>query len=236
MKKDRLEARMEAHFLTRILTSHVIFAFTYGIFLFLYELKFFRELIPVLHPFLIVWAIFMIAYDICIRDSLKKMQGSKILLLFVLSTAITVLLNMKVNLLWNMKAWILSVLPLFTILPVCQIASEKDRKKIFIQSLLGAAVVIFLAALGSLILYLFRFGGTVEILGVRSYIGLAVYDSHVENSGLLLFGLFADTNHAAVYAVVFSLYSVILFYFCRKGLFLPVGKMFWDRYLQLPTL
>lgn len=220
---------VDKNVITRFLFSPVSLAFAYAVFLFAYEIIFLRDIIPVLHPVLIAWAGIVVVYNMLIRRIISTLLGGKILVLFSIVCLVSVFLNWQAGIVGNIKAWILSVLPIFAFFPVCQMVSEEQRKKVLIKVLLGASVVIFLASSISLFLYLIRFGGMLKMFGVEHYIGLRLYDPHHADSGVLLFGVYCDPNHAAMYSIAFAIYSLVLLLECRKGLF----KAKWQNVLGI---
>lgn len=222
LKRERtqaIEQRVETHGVFRFFASHTVLAFFYGIFLFLYELKFLNQLIPVIHPLLIAWTGGLFLYDVLVRGFWRKVPFWKVLALFVVSVAITAALNVSISASGSVKAVILTSLPLVAFYPVCLLAPRQERTKALVKSLLGAAIVVFLASLAAVILYIMRFGDAVQFMGMESQIGIGLYDPRYADSGIILYGLYKDTNHPAVYAVVFALYSLVLFHACRNGLF-----------------
>lgn len=218
-QRGAIQAWVDRHAVMRFVFSHTWMAFFYGLFLFLYELRYFREAVPVLHPFLIAWAALVVAYDLLIRGLWTKLPAWRLLVLFGIGGALTVAINIQAGLVSNVKGWVLSVLPLFAFFPVCLTVPKQQRTKTLLKTFSGAAVVMFAASLFALVLYIYHFGAHVEVMGVNAYIGLALYNPNLPESSLLLYGLFCDTNHAAMYAVAFLGYSIILFIACRKGIF-----------------
>lgn len=218
-QRDAIQAWVDRHAIMHVVFSHTWMAFFYGLFLFLYELRYFRETIPVLHPFLIAWAALVVVYDLLVRGLWTKLPAWKFLVLFGIGGALTVVINAEAGLVSNVKGWILSVLPLFAFFPVCLVVPKQQRTKTLLKTFLGAAVVMFAASLFALVLYVYHFGAHVEVMGVNAYIGLALYNPNLPESSLLLYGLFCDTNHAAMYAVAFIGYSIMLFIASMKGIF-----------------
>lgn len=203
----------------RLFFSHTLLSFIYGTFLFLYEIKFLRELVPVVHPFLIFWSGVLILYDIFVRQIWKKVPFWQPLLLFLISAAVTAVINFEAGIVSNFKAFILTALPLFIFYPAC-ILTEKSRvKKTLILSTIGASVVAFAASLSAIVMYLIRFSETITILGIEETVGFVYYYPNDPDSAVILYGAYIDTNHASLYAIVFAFLSVVLFMFCKKGLF-----------------
>ena len=231
-KKERCLAVsnwVDKNIITRFLLSPISVSFVYGIFLFAYEIFFLREIIPAIHPVLIAWTGIVVAYNALIRKNILSLKGMTFLILFAVASLVTVVLNWKAGIFGNVKVWILSLLPIFAFLPVCQTVSKENRKKVLIKVLLGASVVILLASLVSLYLYLIRFGGTLRLFGLEHNIGLRLYDPQRPDSGVLLYGIYCDPNHAAMYAIAFATYSLVLLLECRKGLF----KAKWQNVLGI---
>lgn len=216
-QKERIKCWMETRFLTRILISHTSLAFMYGIFLVLYELKFFREVIPEIHPLLIAWAGCVTAYDIWIRQIWRKIPCWKPLALFVFFAGVTAVLNFETGLVVNIKGWILAILPLFAFLPTCLLARKDKRTTSFLTSLLGGAVVACLASMVSLVMYVNRVAETVTICGVTDTVGIRYYFPNDPTSAVLLYGIYTDTNHAALYSLVLIVYGIVLLLACIRG-------------------
>lgn len=203
----------------RLFFSRTLLAFFYGTFLFLYEIKFLREIVPVIHPFLIFWAGIIIVYDLLIRRIWQKVPFWKPLVLFLISAAITAVITAEAGLVTNVKAWIFTALPLFVFYPTC-LTCEKDKvKKTLMVSTIGSSIVVFLASLSAIIMYLIRFSKTVVFMGIEHTLGFVHYIPNDPESGVILYGAYMDTNHASIYALVFVCLSVLLFMFCKNELF-----------------
>lgn len=207
------------HGIMRRLLSHEMVASCYGVFLFLYELKFFREIIPALHPFLIAWAVGVLLYDFLCRPWWEKCSSWMLIKGFAISALLAAVICKDAGLIRNIKTWILSVLPLMTFFPVCFLEKENERKDMLIKVLFGSAVIIFFASFISVMLYLYHYGAHIELFGIREYVGLSLYDRNNPNSGLVLYGVYCDSNHAALYALAFAGYGAILFDMGRRGSF-----------------
>ena len=232
MKKERCQAIsdwVDKHRITRFLLSPISMAFAYCIFLFIYEIVILRDVVTAIHPVLIGWAGIIVAYNALIRRNILKLHGGKFLVLFSIVSLIVAVLNWRAGIVGNIKAWILTVLPIFAFTSVCQTVSEDKRKKVLIKVLLGASVVVFLASLISLSLYLIRFGGPIKLFGIERHIGLRIYNPQQLDSGVLLYGIYCDPNHAAMYSLAFAIYSLVLLLECRKGLF----KAKWQNILGI---
>ncbi len=214
---EKIDLWVNKHKLIQFICSYDAVAFFYGIFLFLYEIKFMRNVVPIVHPALIIWAIFVSTYNLFVRRQIGKYPRKSIILAFIVLTAISAIINMKAGFWGNVKAWILTILPLFAFFLVCYDKPKEKREETFLRVLSGGAVVIFIASFISLILYIIRYDGYYELFGVKEHIGLYVYDSTNPQSGLLLFGVHYDTNHAAMYAIAFAGYSLILFNHCKRS-------------------
>ncbi len=228
MKKatNWIQHTVEGHALPRFLVSFPPMLTSYGIFLFLYELKFFRNFISILHPFLVAWAAVVAGYSFLVRQDWRNLRGWGWLALFVPAVLVSCFLNRETGIVAAAKSVVMTLLPLAAFLPYCLSTAPAERHKRFLSVLLAPAVVIFLASLTAYIMYLLRVSTVVEIGGVRALVGLRYYFQDDPNSGLLLYGLYSDTNHAAVYAVFFALYSVLLFLACRNGMF---AKKQWNK-------
>ncbi len=215
----KIDRFVSANPILRLVFSHTLFAFFYGIFLFLYEIKFLREIIPVVHPFLIFWAGIIIVYDLFIRHIWQKVPFWKPLALFLVSAAITAALTAEAGLMSNVKAWIFTALPLFVFYPICLVCEKNKAKKTLIVSTIGSSIVVFLASLSAIIMYLIRFSKTVVFMGIEHTLGFVHYIPNDPKSGVILYGAYIDTNHASIYAMVFTCLSVLLYVFCKNGIF-----------------
>lgn len=215
---------MQAHAITRAMTSHVLLAFFYGIFLFLYEIIFFREMIPVVHPILILWAGALILYDLVIRRYWKRLPYWQILAVFAGICLISGIMNRESGLVVNFKSYIMIMLPLGVFYPICLMEKKEKRNKSFLFALLGGAIIIFIASSVAVVLYLMRYSQTVTYNGITKVIGFRYYLPNDPTSGMLLYGVYNDTNHAAIYALAFAAYSLFGFMECRKGMFAEKWK------------
>lgn len=228
---EKVNHFVDSHKFTTFITSPFYMAFFYGIFLFLYELKFARELIGSFHPILIGWALFTAFYNFVFRKILTKIPFWQFLGIFGLFALITTLLTRNYGLVSNIKSLILTLLPLVSFLPVVLGAEKEKQKASLLKVLLGSSVTMFLASLVSLGLFLLRIKRTFTILGITHTVGLTFYLPDDPKSGILLFGIFQDTNHTAIYSLLFAVYGFVLFFSCKKGLFAHkwVNK-FWGIY------
>lgn len=215
-RRRAIDERVTGSAVGKFLTSRTALAFFYGIFLFLYELKFLRQLVPEVHPVLIGWSAALICYDFLIRKAWKTIPYYPFFVLFGISAAVTALVRQDTGLAGNLKSLVMSVLPLMAFYPVCFC---QERRKAMILSLLGAAAVVFIASAVGVALYLIRFSRVVTFLGMEELIGFRLYDDRFANSGIIHYGIYSDTNHAAAYAIIFAAYSAALYIACRKGIF-----------------
>lgn len=228
---EKVNNFVDSHKFTTFITSPFYMAFFYGIFLFLYELKFARELIGSFHPVLIGWALFTAFYNFVFRKVLTKIPFWQFLGIFGFFALITTLLTRNYGLVSNIKSLILTLLPLASFLPVVLGAEKGKQQASLLKVLLGSSVTMFLASLVSLGLFLLRIKRTLTILGITHTVGLTFYLPDDPKSGILLFGIFQDTNHTAIYSLLFAVYGFVLFFSCKKGLFAHkwVNK-FWGIY------
>lgn len=213
--KEKCE-KFEKVILGKILLSHNLLVLFYGVFLFIYELEFFNECSHTVHPILIGWSVLVILYDIVIRKILDKIPYWKILILFAMSAGITAILTISVGGIGNIKAWILTMLPLFAFYPVCLSQTDRNRLKTFLVVMAGAAVVSCLASGIALWMYFIRFSGTITFMGITGRVGIVHYLPNDPGSAILLYGLYTDTNHAALYSLFFIFYSALVLYFCYQ--------------------
>ncbi len=216
---ERIECTVQSNRVLRCIFSHVFLSLFYGMLLLLYEVKFSRELVPALHPFFIVWALVLVTYDLLIRRYWEKIPFYKLLLFFAVSAGVSVVLNINAGIVGNIKSWIMTMLPLAVFYPVCLLEEESNRKKALLKSFSGVAVLMFLASVAALVLYMLRVNETITFLGIEHHVGWRYYHESVPTSGVLLYGLYTDTNHTAIYSLLFILYSIVLFAESKKGLF-----------------
>ncbi len=192
----------------------------YGIFLFLYEICFLRELVPAVHPVLIAWAVLVAAYSILIRQDWRRIPRWGLLLAFLVFAGVTAVANMgSTGLVPNVKALIMTAIPVAAFLPYCASVPKADAKKKLLAVLLGPAVIMLVCSLTALIMYLLRFYEVVVLAGIRYGIGLSVFEHWLTGDPVsLLYGVYTDTNHAALYAIATMLYSGALYAACKKGI------------------
>lgn len=217
---DRLSniaEKMHRSRLARLLTSHTALALCYGVFLLLYEVKYLREVIPAVHPVLIAWAGALAVYDVAVRKLWQRLPLWQLLAAFALVGGVTALVNHRVGLGANLKIWVLVCLPLVAFLPLCLMQEREKREKALLTALSGGAVVVFLASLVALGMYLLRLSLELELFDITHMVGMRYYILDDPDSGVILYGFYTDTNHAAAYAVVFALYSLWLLDACRRG-------------------
>lgn len=197
----------------------VVFGFFYGICLFLFELKIFCDVISPLHAMLIVWAGIVSIYNLLIKWEWKTIPGKYFLILFSILAGITAITTVEVGLVHTAKAWIMLALPLCAFYPICLAGDAQERKAKLIRVLLGAAIVMFIASAIALGMYFARYTELITFLGVEARIGILHYIPGDPTSGLLLYGIYVDTNHAAAFALIFAVYSIVLFKECKNSLF-----------------
>ena len=104
---EEIEKRVDACPLIRALVSHKWLVFFYGIFLFLYEIKFLREWVSAIHPVLIAWAGALLIYDVLIRKIWKKVPYWQWIVLFAICAVITAALNLETGLVSNVKSLVM---------------------------------------------------------------------------------------------------------------------------------
>lgn len=209
-----IDEKVQKNSFFRFFLSYVPVLFFYGIFLFLYELKYLRGIVPAVHPVLIAWAGVVGIYSFFVRRDFKKVQGWSILALFACSATATAVLNFNVSVIGNLKVLVMVVLPIICFLPAFASSDANKRKKDIFKIFSGASIILFLSSAVSLVMYLIRFTKTVSIFGVNTIIGIEPYGEAV-----ILTGIFEDTNHAATYAICSIFFSIFLCLECKKGLF-----------------
>lgn len=222
LKKERttlLDSKVQSNGFLRFCTNHGALVFFYGIFLFLFEIKSLRNTITVVHFPLIAWAGLLAVYDIFVRRLWEKLPLWKPLFVFAVLAGVTALVNYETGLVSNIKSWVMVTLPLLSFLPLCLLCRKEDREKSLLSALAGAAVVIFIASLVALVMFHLRISTVIEVFGVNYPAGIRYYIPDDPSSGILLFGIYEDTNHAAAYAIVFAVYSLWLLSACRRNVF-----------------
>lgn len=206
-----VDERISRHLLAKFFFSHTALVFFYGLFLFLYEIKFVRSMISPLHPVLIGWTGILVLYDIFIRNIWKKIPFSVLIFLFTVSAGITVITTKEAGVVSGIKSWILTLIPLYAFYPLCHSLPKERRENALLISFLGAALVVFAASALALGLYAIRFSDYVTIGATREFVGMRFYIPTDPTTGILLYGLYVDTNHAAIYALAFAAYGILLF-------------------------
>lgn len=215
-----LEGWVENHKIFRFFMSHTALAFFYGIFLFSYDIICIEERVTALHPILIMWSATLFLYDVFIRRLWERIPFWKPVALFCVSAVITALLTVNASgIVASVKGLILTSLPLVAFYPVCLSDSPQKQNKAMITALLGAAVVLFIASSISLVLYMLRVSIPIEYKGAIEHMGICLYDELNPETGIILYGVYRETNHAAVFAVIFAFYSIALFSACQKGIY-----------------
>ena len=209
---------LKKHNWTKYLFSNVTFLCFYGIFLFLYELRFFRNVIPVIHPFFIGWGIILILFNFSVRKQFVNVCYWKNIIFFIVSAMLTCILSLEAGLVNNIKVFVMVTLPLLLFYPVCFGKGFLERKKIVLITFLGAAICIFISSLIALWMFIELKSETIVIWGIKDLVGIEYHDS-INATGLILNGIYVDTNHAAAYAMVFVAYSILLFVECRNDIF-----------------
>ena len=217
--RNRTISYIDSNTVTKWFFNPVVFGFFYGICLFLFELKIFCDVISPFHAMLIVWAGVVSIYNLVIKWKWKTIPGKYFLILFIISAGITAVSTLEVGLVHTAKAWIMLVLPLCAFYPICIAGDARERKAKLLKVLLGAAVVMFVASAIALGMYLVRYTDLITVLGIDARIGILYYIPGDPTSGLLLYGIYVDTNHAAAFALIFAVYSVVLFKECKNNLF-----------------
>lgn len=216
---NSIDGRINSCHLIKWFFSPAVLSFFYGIYLFLYEIKFLRDIIPVIHPVLIIWAAVVIFYAVFFRKVLLSTPYWKILFCFFLSMIVSVILNITVNPILSLKSWVMAFLPLALFYISFFQYGQNERESIFIKVMIGASVVVFIASLVALIMFLLRYSAVVSFLGGEQQLGIRLYDPSSDNNAIILYGIYVDTNHAAAYSLIFAFYSLVLFFSCRKNLF-----------------
>lgn len=197
---------------TDALFSREICGFFYGIFLVLYEIVFFRSAHSPAHFLLIGWAGLTLLYDLLTARRFFKLPRCLFLLLFTLSVFVSVILNREAGMVDILKSAVLTLLPLYVFLPVCFVPGEKERLRRLTLVPSGAMLLFFIGTVISLVMFFLNYSDVTTANGVEKALGLAFVARGDGSYYLLLFGVFCDTNHAAVLSIVSLYYSAILLF------------------------
>ncbi len=216
---------LSEHKFAGFLLSHQAFAFFYGIFLFGYEISLIRNIVSVIHPIFIAWGCLLICYDVFIRKSWEVVVLQKILFLFGIVVMITGVINYRAGIVGNIKECILTVLPVFVLYPTCFL-EKAEKRRTFLISFSGAAVVTFVSSLVSVFLFFIRFQETITFLGQELEVGLVECLGEGGVTYVILNGIYVDSGHAATFAMSSVVYSCILFWACKRKIF---EKKIWNR-------
>lgn len=225
-KMNTVREYVQAHRVTRFVFSHRWLAFFYGIFLCLYEMAYLRSSISAVHPVLIFWAAVVIAYDLFIGGAFRRMPYTKLLFLFLGFAALSTAVNVKTGGMTDIKAWILTVISLLAFLPACMEGTDggqRGKKKTLFFVLSGFLGISFLASFASDTLFFLDFYEKLTT-PERTYF-LGVHNGGIW--GVTLFGVYADSNHAAAFSAVSGLLSFALLSECRKGVFSSAKRRGW---------
>ena len=156
-------------------------------------------------------------YDLFVRKVWRKVPHWKYLAIFMVCAAVTVLVNLETGLVTNVKSWVMVVLPLVAFYPVCMEGNSQQCKKTILMALSGAAVVVFVASTIAVWMYLQRYYETFTFLGIEDFVGVLFLKVDETLTTTLLYGIYADSNHAAMYSLFFTAYSFMLLDACIHG-------------------
>lgn len=196
--------------------SNITFCCCYGIFLFLYELKFMREWIYQFHPIFLVWGSCIIVINFLIKGQHKHFPHRFVFSLFCISAIITSILTYESGIITNLKVLVLMIFPILIIFPACW--ESRNKELACIKAMSGAAVVVFFASLISIVMFLLRIRVIVTFFGIEELIGIQYYYPNDPTSAVILYGIYQDTNHAAAYAIIMIIYSILLLDVCKKNI------------------
>lgn len=213
--RTKTEPWLKAHPTARFILSHRYLALFYGTYLYLYELQILRDHISILHPLFALWAAAVVAYDAFTGQGIFSAPFSKIALLFLTSAAVTTLINLPVGGIQNIKTYVLVLLAICGFYPLCTTGDADTRGKNLLFSGAGTMIICFFASLAATIMYLADCSVKLSAAGKSYTIGIWQYSK----TALVVPGVYADTNHAAAFAVIAALLSLLLLRECRRGLF-----------------
>lgn len=213
--RTKTEPWLKAHPVAEFFLSHRWLALFYGTYLYLYELQILREHLSIFHPVLVIWAAAVVAYDAVTGQGMFSAPFFKLALLFLTSAAVTTLINLPVGGIQNIKTYVLVLLAMAAFYPLCATGDAEARGKNLLLSGAGTMVICFFASLAAVIMYLADCSVDLSVAGKSCTIGILEYSK----TALVVPGIYADTNHAASFAVIAALLSLMLLRECRKGLF-----------------
>lgn len=154
-EKSKMENEKLGHIrFMHVLLSHHVLAFFYGVFLFLYELSITQEMVSAVHPVLIMWSTAVVLYDILVRKLWEEIPNRKVLALFVLTVSITSCLTIGAGGIGNIKIWILVILPVLIIYPIC-FEEKEERQRNYMIAFSGMWILNFFCFFG-FVIYVFH--------------------------------------------------------------------------------
>lgn len=201
--------------ITNYFLNPVSFLLWYGAFLALFELQ--LRFSVFFHGVFVVWAYSILAIKAFRERKFPKHVGWMTQIIFVALIGITAIVNYPNAFVEQIKIIILTIIPFFLIYPVFKDCKE-DRVSLqsaFLRATRGFNIVVMLCAFAALISFLFKFS-FVDRGPAKLYLGVQL-DPYVEGAQtLLLYGVYKDTNVAAMLAAASLCISAINLIAYRK--------------------
>lgn len=151
---------------------------------------------------LVVWAYLIIMYKLLKNRSFFQAPWLKVLMLLLVSAAITLALNFSFNPGTQIKSAILLTIVILLVYPLgSYLARSPHPYREFAKVVLPAQIITGLQALTSVLMiavgytFLDKFAGSIRHLGVQS---ITYGNSRV----FIVFGMNMDSNHAALFGII----------------------------------
>lgn len=204
----------------RVITNPLLFTGAYLIYLLLCEISIVRQLLPPIHLVFVAWGALSIFWKLLTEPDFFR--GKHLIPLFLLAAGmvVTFLLNRGSAPVEQIKADILNGIGLFFIYPgAYELLHSKDRWKKLYAVLTPLNFLIFI--LNTIALWMFCtftvMRGSFRGLSYKIGLIFARYTAKGPKT-MLLYGLYWDTNHAALIALFSVVLSIGALLFLRKHL------------------
>lgn len=161
-----------------------------------YTVSFLTFTSTVLNFFLLIWGGALFLYDLFTKRVMFQTKRCIPLIIFMLFYAITVVVNRHMNLMENVKVFLVTGLELFVLLPNDREIEEEQMEKH--MHLFNSFVIVFtfVFSLAAIIMYLFWLNGEIG-------------DSAIGSSGGMLIGLYVGANTGAPLVTVSLAFTLI---------------------------
>ena len=190
------------------------FVISYGVFLMLYEISFMTEFVSQLHFIFVLWATLIVVIDCYTRSAWILVKFKWFPVAMSGAALITSVINCQISIIGVLKSWILLCIPLLIIYPYMFVTKNKIKELLQVTS--GIVGVTFIASLLGIYMFIFRVNVNLEKYGINKTVGLLQSVNEDGSRAWVLFGIYSDSNHAAVYSIVSMILSVILIYAYKK--------------------